>query len=665
MSDPDGLAGAAVTPTKHRNVVRRGLHKVHKYWNGPPSQETLAHSSSNPAISGSATAADRLPTNSEATHQEPTAAHVSVPSSPAIPVSPFQTTQHAGSPAAAPAPAAPAVPATKSSVADILNEEPKPEIGHWASFRHVNGVAIFQENSNAEGEGGALMVSAVMRAPPATVFRTLMAVDNRGKERLPLKFRTRLLQKIDDHNRILQGFIVPSSGLGSLMCAPREVVLQQSWREDEAGTFIVLFQSVTHPDAPEQGRPWYRWHAPIRSKTMTAGWTIAPLKPALVRGEESQECLVTYIVKIDLGGWLVSPEALGMLPQFVQDRYNSFATFTFLDPVLLSIMTLREKVEQDRFVVRPWELGQQADPTAARGSPIARRASMLSRMSSVRGGRSEAQGALSVASSVPPTAELVVSAPPKKPHGMLDRKFWSCPGSAGFKVRGRNYLRDRKKVLADEPVFELASVDLIILDAPSIGVARHLDSVRKSSAPFTFVVQIMIPGPPYVSLVISWAGSADPATLTDQLANGRAEDSEYSAFDAALARFLAGDSPADDARRNSVFKLIPSVAEGSWIIKQSVGNTPVLLGQKLTTTYTREKRWFEVDVDVGSSSAASLVVNHVKGATKHLVIDMAVLLEGQTEAELPEALLGSVRLDHLDMSQAVHLDTTGNKVPST
>lgn len=36
-----------------------------------------------------------------------------------------------------------------------------------------------------------------------------------------------------------------------------------------------------------------------------------------------------------------------------------------------------------------------------------------------------------------------------------------------------------------------------------------------------------------------------------------------------------------------MFKLIPSVVKGSWVIKQAVGNTPVLLGKKLTTKYFR------------------------------------------------------------------------------
>jgi hypothetical protein len=39
-----------------------------------------------------------------------------------------------------------------------------------------------------------------------------------------------------------------------------------------------------------------------------------------------------------------------------------------------------------------------------------------------------------------------------------------------------------------------------------------------------------------------------------------------------------------------------------------------------------------VDVDISSSLAASGIVNIVKGATKSMVIDFAVVIEGQVRA---------------------------------
>ena len=58
----------------------------------------------------------------------------------------------------------------------------------------------------------------------------------------------------------------------------------------------------------------------------------------------------------------------------------------------------------------------------------------------------------------------------------------------------------------------------------------------------------------------------------------------------------------------------------------------------------------EVDIDVASSSVAATVVGMVQGATKSLVVDMGIVLEGHTNDELPERLLGSVRFSRVDMN---------------
>lgn len=49
----------------------------------------------------------------------------------------------------------------------------------------------------------------------------------------------------------------------------------------------------------------------------------------------------------------------------------------------------------------------------------------------------------------------------------------------------------------------------------------------------------------------------------------------------------SGDAAAVLHRRTSAFKVIPRIPEGSWVVKQAVGSTPVLLGNKLTTQFHR------------------------------------------------------------------------------
>ncbi|BDA46094.1 probable translocator protein at N-terminal half [Coccomyxa sp. Obi] len=400
------------------------------------------------------------------------------------------------------------------------------------------------------------------------------------------------------------------------------------------------------------------------------------------------------------------------------------------------------------------------------------------------------------------------SAPTASPvSDSIPTAMFSCPGAADFKVRGPNYLQDKKKVLPDAPVCSLVSLNLVSLAEPTFHIARFLPSVRDSKAPLLFIWHVLVPGKQNYSLAITWALDHDPVERVHQALaaaageeaaaspSGRMEadgtvtlerrkslkmrrsasaqdaveaeaggalDTETSAgsgasfltdegpldqtqqiersskslsslkpdvpqmggkqrhkrsqtvldgsppkalqppsqpatplrrslwgsraaatpapeqepagpnpytacdpFDVTMMRFLEaeGDPKEVDKRRHGAFKIIPRITEGSWVVKQAVGqNTPVLLGRKLTTKYFRGPNYIEVDVDVGSSRSAANVVGLVQGALKSLVIDLAVLLEGHCTEELPERLLGTCRLEHLDLSAAAHLELSTGRI---
>ena len=48
----------------------------------------------------------------------------------------------------------------------------------------------------------------------------------------------------------------------------------------------------------------------------------------------------------------------------------------------------------------------------------------------------------------------------------------------------------------------------------------------------------------------------------------------------------------------------------------------------------------KVDVDVASSTIATVVTDRVMGYLSHLIIDLVFLIQGNATAELPERLLG-------------------------
>lgn len=256
------------------------------------------------------------------------------------------------------------------------------------------------------------------------------------------------------------------------------------------------------------------------------------------------------------------------------------------------------------------------------------------------------------------------------------------PGTpAPFKLRGATYLDDRTKVDGGTPQFVLGSVDLVETPGPTQHISRYLPAVRGNQAAYSFVVNLIIPGTPVLSLVAVFINEHHPdildaaqgsssssrrnseqldlsrnsglstssstvagsqqagadgsnsasAAAMDQSGEGysratsgvcagvggmevdsssgmatygRPSDTgDWQPFDYVLHRFLHG---ADDTR-TSMFKLIPHIAEGSWVIKQSVGAVPVILGNKLKTVYYQTDRYIEACVDVTSSSAAAYI----------------------------------------------------------
>ncbi|KAK9860404.1 hypothetical protein WJX84_008795 [Apatococcus fuscideae] len=588
----------------------------------------------------------------------------------------------------------------------------------WASCRHINGVSIFEEKIGPEGTGGAFMVSSIIRAAPSDALKAVAVGKGQssvGEEQAASiqAAPSDALKVLIDHGRYVSSLpqvnmsfhpmdsphenqknfevrLQPQGFWGGL-CAPRVCQLQQSVRETEDGTLLVLFHEQPPSASQTPPPPWWSWFSPVSVSVYGGGWTISPMRPELQSEGHAVECLVTLVIRADLNGWLGTghSESWGPAKWIASTIRNAF-----IDPLLMSIITVRELVEHDKFVVKPfcmtheniaqrpgedmrdspraWESSERrfadghARPAESRPQQSHAERRFEENQTEAAASRQEGGGGaapshsslqaaglpaphplhgsatandLSCLQSCQPlhSYERSISDPSMGAGvndagllGALDKEYWSCPGAVNYKVRGPNYLQDKKKIPAAEPIFTLAAADLVETARPMTHIAQHLPSLRHSRAAFSFVWQ---------------DGLMDTAALTG------------TPFDRTLARFLE----ATDKERNNMFKLIPNVAKGSWVIKQSVGHSPVLLGNKLKTHYFRTDRYMEVDVDVASSSAANTVVKLVQGATRHLVVDMAILLEGHSADELPEALLGTVRFSQLDMrkSQRLEVDTQG------
>ncbi|KAG3115070.1 hypothetical protein PI124_g6131 [Phytophthora idaei] len=220
------------------------------------------------------------------------------------------------------------------------------------------------------------------------------------------------------------------------------------------------------------------------------------------------------------------------------------------------------------------------------------------------------------------------------------RKLWSQPDWMQFKLRSKTYLQNKIKETTAPPLFELVWFESFKGTHEEL---MHVCSSKKSFAskaiakfsndmPQLFVVTLIISGSLLVATVQYFArtksSSAEEPTEAEKL----------------WERFLN----SDDAFRSSRFKLIPTIVDGPWVIRKSVGTTPCIIGKAIKTTYYKSPNYLEVHVDISSDTIAKHITLLCRSQSTNFTVDMGFVIEGQVEEELPEALLGCVQYARMD-----------------
>lgn len=116
--------------------------------------------------------------------------------------------------------------------------------------------------------------------------------------------------------------------------------------------------------------------------------------------------------------------------------------------------------------------------------------------------------------------------------------------------------------------------------------------------------------------------------------------------------FLKGD----EKFRNSTLKFIPQVIVGPWALKKLVGTQPAMIGKKIPTSYfgSIEDGYLEICMNVTKGGKmANSICSAVASKAASVSIDLAFLLQGADDQELPEQLLSVVRLHHVRLKKVV------------
>lgn len=619
----------------------------------------------------------------------------------------------------------------------------------WESFLHINGISVYtQKEQMRRGSGSegcslkndtGMMSSVVIRDSPRVCLGLLLqeslsfdsSRDSRIGGTLAFSDSLEVIQRVDRYSSLVRMRWSCSSADMIIPCImwPRESILLRTWRKSDDGTYVVVYQ-------PANAMKKYGVSRDCVEADAVFGFTIAPLREEYFcassknsgnsmrsgkatksrtspkspkpgdrepghgvqgRGEQqlkSPESLVTLVINADVGGIAASNNLLSKISPVLHKKL----VIALLKPLVMSLVLMRDRLEQSRFVVMPSMFSQEEEglgededdwidlsESSASIKPARVESGLIRAGTGVEGALTGRLSRRSIHAPSTPTTPTVYGQ-----YGSTDTKFWSYPGFDYLKIRGKTYLEDRVKVRADSPVFELYSSDLVNSERVMLNIAKDLPSIQYCDAPYAFVLNLVFPNKPLQNLVTTWTCPVDPTqhTVEELVAmdcfaelerlggpsksgtlgsstssadssiptrSAPADNASLRAFFKTFKEWVQGDQTVDDERRNKKFKLIPRIARGSWVIKQAVGTTPVLLGQKLQTRYFRGRtargcNYFEVDVDITSNPVANNITRLVVNSITSLVVDLAPLIEGQDVDDLPERLIGSVRYNHLDLT---------------
>ena len=244
-----------------------------------------------------------------------------------------------------------------------------------------------------------------------------------------------------------------------------------------------------------------------------------------------------------------------------------------------------------------------------------------------------------------------------------NQNCWSESPIEIYSVRGSNYMNgDKKKVGNKNYLFEARGCDLFLTQEHNNRIDDIIlqgglgGNIRKKP---TFLFRFLFPW----GVMIQYYEV--PPKLVPFMKMGMTKEEKqklsiegFSNAEIATARWLASDN-AD--YKNERLKLIAIVPEGPWIVRKLVTGQPALIGKRLDVSYKyipSEKNSGEClqicDLDISSGAAiAKKTVNVTRRYMSSLqAVDIGFVIEGKTPAELPEQMMGSTRLHHVDPTQA-------------
>eukprot|EP00455_Lapot_gusevi_P046658 TRINITY_DN6178_c0_g3_i2.p1 TRINITY_DN6178_c0_g3~~TRINITY_DN6178_c0_g3_i2.p1 ORF type:complete len:345 (-),score=141.39 TRINITY_DN6178_c0_g3_i2:49-1047(-) len=253
---------------------------------------------------------------------------------------------------------------------------------------------------------------------------------------------------------------------------------------------------------------------------------------------------------------------------------------------------------------------------------------------------------------------------------------WTEVDGNSFMVRiGPDYQINKRKELSLPSICHLIGADLFGCEQKIHNIGRFIqlpavpDCPAGLPPPATIIINAQIPA--YAPPNPLWGRTKEDGqgyslvfylTLKDEwLREWRDVNTAVPAIQL-LRRFVSAE--LDDEKMHERFKAITriqnipeiNVAGVAKKLVNTYNGTPFLTRPQ--HRYYRGPNYFEIDVDVHRFSyMAKLGLAGVRQALQTVIFDFAFVVEGYTNDELPEQILGAARLVKLDLSNVQHFPT--------
>ncbi|XP_065868445.1 protein ENHANCED DISEASE RESISTANCE 2-like isoform X2 [Euphorbia lathyris] len=564
------------------------------------------------------------------------------------------------------------------TLCSVTNSDPVTDViapSPWTIFGCQNGLRLFKEakdrNSHAKWDDHpAIMAVGVVDGSSEAIFQTLMSLGPSRSEWDFCFYKGSVVEHLDGHTDIVHKMLYNDWLPWGMK--RRDFLMRRYWRREDDGTYVILYHSVFHKKCPSQS-------GYVRACLKSGGYVISPVN-------QGKRSVVKHMLAIDWKFWKsylrassarsITIRMLGRvaaLRELFRAKLGKCPSSDFSSGELANIMVhqsgggrMVDEVDNtpsehailgglndaaDEFFDVPessdnepsengwgYDCGSEMYSQDIRQPKLSTAAGFVKKLHDLAVQKKGYVDLQEMAREDSMTCCYGTTLP--KDLSCTMPSSWTTSEPSSFLIRGQNYLEDQKKFKAKGTLMQMVGADWLRSDKREDDLAGRAGSIVQKYAAqggpeFFFIINIQVPGTTTYSLALYY------------MMNTRLEDAPL------LEKFVKGD----DTFRNSRFKLIPYISKGSWIVKQSVGKKACLIGQALEINYFRGENYLELGVDIGSSTVARGVVSLVLGYLSNLVIEMAFLIQANTEEELPEYLLGTCRLNHLDASKAVILNS--------